>query len=817
MITSLHKYLFIVAIFTVAVLPCSAVDITNSIPFTNSFEQYSHNQSIAGADGWSAGDTNIIVVATNASDIYDAFLGELPLTNAAHTKILTLDGDATNKIENSMDEFFIDMMIQPKRWNKEDPPVMPTNAMRTAFYFNTNGHIMVYGSYEDTNSVMQTNWIEMASRTISTGQWIRLTVDLRLDESGGEEWFRVMIDNQEMDYQYGSGSRGDPSARPGPWLQIANKKYGQDTLHTISGITLSGTGKFDDLQVVTNNPAGNVFYNINISITPQNGARVTVANLFTTTASASTPFKDDAPPFDVEVIPFPNGDAYHITGVWYDGAPVNFIPELGSETITINNASNHSVVVTAEPQSQLLTIENIGLPCTNTPANNTHTQYVYGVQVDMSSTNLNPTNNSLTRHSCAWSRNASDDASGETAGPTTVNSSFTITEPTTHTWNWHVEHSLVANKVSQHGTYTGAGGTLNVATVSWHNEGSNAVVIATPAAPTVGTWSFTNWSGDTADSVIVSNQITLTMNDANTNLVANFIYTPNSSNWTLTVASPTGTPDPPIGTISNIVDGTLTNCSINQDIATGFGTQQHCIGWTGTGSTPSSGSTTNTGLFVVTADSSVTWNWETQHELTMTVNGNGDVNVPEGKSWQTANQSLTITATPYGGASFDKWTGTNANDVIVGNQVTTPMSTRRAIAATFIGGTSETTNGTPYTWLAQFNLTNYEVDDLLDQDEDGLFTWEEFITGTDPKDSNSVFAVINIQTLGGTNYMTFYGTTNGVTLPFGIERSTNLITGDGWLLYDTKGRASSGTNLWQDPAPVTGGSVFFRPIATNAP
>ena len=47
-----------------------------------------------------------------------------------------------------------------------------------------------------------------------------------------------------------------------------------------------------------------------------------------------------------------------------------------------------------------------------------------------------------------------------------------------------------------------------------------------------------------------------------------------------------------------------------------------------------------------------------------------------------------------------------------------------AVTATYI--MQYTTNGTPYTWLNQYGLTNYVADDVLDQDGDGLKTWQEY-------------------------------------------------------------------------------------------
>lgn len=53
-----------------------------------------------------------------------------------------------------------------------------------------------------------------------------------------------------------------------------------------------------------------------------------------------------------------------------------------------------------------------------------------------------------------------------------------------------------------------------------------------------------------------------------------------------------------------------------------------------------------------------------------------------------------------------------------------------------------TTNGTPYSWLDQYGLTNYVADDVLDQDDDGHLTWQEYIAGTNPTNQASVLNVV---------------------------------------------------------------------------
>jgi hypothetical protein len=58
-------------------------------------------------------------------------------------------------------------------------------------------------------------------------------------------------------------------------------------------------------------------------------------------------------------------------------------------------------------------------------------------------------------------------------------------------------------------------------------------------------------------------------------------------------------------------------------------------------------------------------------------------------------------------------------------------------------GSGFTASGTPYSWLLQYDLDG--TDDLLDSDQDGLLTWEEYIAGTDPTNSASVLQVHSIR------------------------------------------------------------------------
>jgi len=141
----------------------------------------------------------------------------------------------------------------------------------------------------------------------------------------------------------------------------------------------------------------------------------------------------------------------------------------------------------------------------------------------------------------------------------------------------------------------------------------------------------------------------------------------------LTVSSIHGSPVPSIGTHSNSW-GTIVNCSVAH-VNAGT-TQYECIGWTGTGSVPASG-TSNAVEITLTDDSSIVWNWATNCLLEVAISGNGIVDADAGFYAQGSEQILS--ATPDSGWLFVGWSGdaSGTNDAFV--MMTEPQS----VTATF--------------------------------------------------------------------------------------------------------------------------------------
>jgi len=117
----------------------------------------------------------------------------------------------------------------------------------------------------------------------------------------------------------------------------------------------------------------------------------------------------------------------------------------------------------------------------------------------------------------------------------------------------------------------------------------------------------------------------------------------------------------------------------------------------------------------------------------------------------------------------------------------------------------------PLDWMADNSLP--ANDENGNADGDAALNWEEYVAGTNPQDSNSVFEVTDVYYGAGTNIVTWYGTTNsGVTIPFSMWRSTNDLVQDSWVMVATNAipRSPTGINTWPDAKPPKG-KAFYQP------
>ncbi len=175
--------------------------------------------------------------------------------------------------------------------------------------------------------------------------------------------------------------------------------------------------------------------------------------------------------------------------------------------------------------------------------------------------------------------------------------------------------------------------------------------------------------GDTIDFVVWGN-----FDYGNTPLDAaiELTYTEQSTN-TLTVVSAHGSPVPAIGP-NTVIDGSIVACSV--DSVTSGTTNYSPVGWTLTGQEPASG-TTNWFELTFTTNATLTWNWQTNYWLDVTVSGSGSVDGVDG--FYAADSEQTLTANPAADWLFMGWQG----DASGTNSATVAMDAPKAILAVF--------------------------------------------------------------------------------------------------------------------------------------
>jgi hypothetical protein len=190
-----------------------------------------------------------------------------------------------------------------------------------------------------------------------------------------------------------------------------------------------------------------------------------------------------------------------------------------------------------------------------------------------------------------------------------------------------------------------------------------------------------------------------------------------------------------------------------------------------------------------------------------TVYPGGNLLVPDG----TANLTIQILPAPDS-VIGDVWV--NGSSIGAPTQYTfTSVTADQTLHVVFADlYTSE--HRVPVSWMTDNALGGDQENGNADGDV--MLNWEEYVAGTDPQDSNSVFEVINVFYGGTYNRVTWYGTTNsGVTIPFNMWRTTNLLDQGAWELIEDASipRSADGTNVWDDLAPPNRKSYYQPSIS----
>jgi hypothetical protein len=217
--------------------------------------------------------------------------------------------------------------------------------------------------------------------------------------------------------------------------------------------------------------------------------------------------------------------------------------------------------------------------------------------------------------------------------------------------------------------------------------------------------------------------------------------------WTLSVTSDFGTPTPSAGS-HTFTHGTRIDASVTSpELFNGDLSQHVCSGWLLSGHSPKLG-WSNEMSFALTNDAILVWLWKTNHWLYALAGSYGTVE-PFG-NWYEAGQYACVTAYPATYYHLVSWIGDTDGGFEEGNLLTLPMTRPRNVVAKFAANRTAT-HLVPEPWLASYGWTNdFEAAAEGDGDDDGMATWKEWYSDTDPTNACSLLALRGLALTNGT-------------------------------------------------------------------
>jgi len=174
--------------------------------------------------------------------------------------------------------------------------------------------------------------------------------------------------------------------------------------------------------------------------------------------------------------------------------------------------------------------------------------------------------------------------------------------------------------------------------------------------------------------------------------------------YTLEVVSEEGIPSPQLGTTSYVY-GAVVNAVVKTPDPVG-GVRHVCTGWTGKGSVPASGTGTNV-TFTIEANSRITWNWKTQNQIALVVEGGV---CSFGTQWIDDGATVSANIVPSPHLYSISLSGDTNGVSLSGTTITIPSDRPRTITATVtetklsfdvtsqFGTTSPSTGRTEWSW-----------------------------------------------------------------------------------------------------------------------
>jgi len=272
--------------------------------------------------------------------------------------------------------------------------------------------------------------------------------------------------------------------------------------------------------------------------------------------------------------------------------------------------------------------------------------------------------------------------------------------------------------------------------------------------------------------------------------------------FVLDIRSIHGQVDPGVGLYTNVW-GTEVSCSITNAALVNGTTQQVVAGWALAGEQGDTNGLGTALVFTQTNNAVLTWNWKTQYWLDTGAGAGGQVDEPD--QWVDAGAVITVTAQPDVYYHVDSWTGDTGGTTLSGNARDVPMTRARAIFALFAENISP--NGVPEQWFVEQGLDgDWETVGLLDQDGDGMLSWEEWVAGTSPTNVADVLKMdMEVHAVGNSSMLAWSSVSNRV---YKVWRSTDLT--EGFRQVSGNLQATPPVNTFNEPQMPVGQPVYYR-------
>jgi hypothetical protein len=165
--------------------------------------------------------------------------------------------------------------------------------------------------------------------------------------------------------------------------------------------------------------------------------------------------------------------------------------------------------------------------------------------------------------------------------------------------------------------------------------------------------------------------------------------------------------------------------------------------------------------------------------------------------WYPAGTNLTATATPDAYSTFDYWTGDTNGAAIAGDQISFDVTLSMSITAV-IKDTITETNAVPHRWLAEQDpawAADFEAAVSTDADGDGFTTGQEYWSGTDPLNKDSLLKIDSILFNGANVIIEWEHASISDPIPDMIVKASDDLNLGVWVPVGTN-TPVNGTNSW---------------------